>query len=70
MSTVTGETVVASGRNIQVPLNGRMTEIVNSIAAPAAKEEAYSASLAHLPRHVEDQVEIYSTHDILRLNPL
>ena len=32
-----------------------MTEIVNSIAAPAAKEEGvYSASVANLPRHIEE----------------
>ena len=55
MSNVTGETVTASCKNIQMSnQNGRMTEVpINNIAAPAAKE-VYSDSLANLPRHIEE----------------
>ena len=51
-----------------------MKEIVNNIAAPAPKEVtfdgAYSNSLAVLPSNVEEQLDIYSTHELLKLNPL
>ena len=73
MSTVTGETGSASNKNLpSYNQNLRMTEVVNSIAAPAAREEAaYSASLAILPQNIEEHMEIYQTHELLKgLNPL
>ena len=51
-----------------------MGEIINSLAAPAPREGTfeppYSNSLAILPRHIEEKIDIYSTHELLKYDPL